>query len=238
MGFLSSIIDFVKGVVKSILNSIAKFMNAVFGSPIVAALAMFVIGFCLVGPASFSEFLSNPLLYISPIAAPIMFALTANVIITIVTAICPDLGKALGYVIGIISFVMTGFSLYALATKGSFAGAAVFATAFSTYLPALTIMELESIFLMVTVLSWTTLITSLASGVDDEGNFISPYAQGYVDGYFAVPEVVAEVADSALESVFSNLLPWVLVGFGAWYVLTKSKPAVVQIKGGAVGATS
>lgn len=49
MGFFSSIVKFVKNVIKSVLGAIAKFFNSIFGSPIIAALAMFVVGFLLMG---------------------------------------------------------------------------------------------------------------------------------------------------------------------------------------------
>lgn len=218
MGFFSSIISFVKKVISSVLTAIAKLFNGVFGSPIVAALAMFVVGFMVMGPAAFAAFASNPLLYLSQCLTLTMFVGTNLVlggIIGAISALCPDLGKVLGFAFGLISFFMGGFTILELFRPDLAAQLASYA--FSS----LTIAGVDAAVMLgylqtANAIGTAALLAGLMAGTNADGSFKSPIVDGYVDGVIFVPEIVADVADTVVEAATTSLST--LIGFGvlAW----------------------
>lgn len=222
MGFFSSIVRFVKNVVKSILGTIAKWMNSLFGSPVVAALAMLIIGICCMGVGAFMVFVNNPLLLLAPGTAWFMASLIVNALVQIVSLVCPSLGRALGYAFGLFSFFTAGFNMYTLITEKTWTGLTLMSTMFCGA-ASMTSTDLLAIFTYVTSLSYVLLVASLAAGVDENGNPIDPYAQAFVDGFFAVPEVVADVADDVVSTALDSVWGWALLAVGAYFVITDDK---------------
>lgn len=229
MGFFSSIINFLKDVVKSVLGAIARIFHGVFGSTTVAALAMFVIGFMLMGPASFATLISNPVLFLSQCLTLTCFIGTAMVLggtLAMISAFCPKLGQALGFIFGLIGFFYTTLTLLTnfwpafaqSAIYTSLMGADFFGVGMTTWIEYFTLAN---------AVGTAALIASLAEGVDEAGNLRSPYAQAYVDGVFAIPVVVAEVADAAVSAVADAISDsfWLFaaIGVGAYFLL-KSRP--------------
>lgn len=219
MGFFSSIVRFVKNIVKSILGAIAKFMNSVFGSPIIAALAMLLIAVICFCP-TFMLFVNNPLLILAPGSSWMMASLIVNALVQVVTLICPSLGRALGYAFGIFSFITAGFNIYALVTEGTWSGLTVLSSLASGLIDVSESVCMQYL-LYATALSWTLLMTSLADGVDENGNPKGEFAKAFVDGFFVIPEVVADVADTAVDSITSSIWGWALAAVGVYYVATR-----------------
>lgn len=210
MGIFSSIVSFVKNVVKAIVNAIASIINGIFGSPLVAALAMFVIAFILTGPGAFALLLENPILFLAQY--PILAAATCNLITAVATAIDPQFGRVVGYVMGIVSFVLIGMNTYTFLTEGTFTGAQL-ATCFLGSALNVSSQTLLATFTFLTAFSWMSFVTNLAAGEN------SPYVTGFVDGLFAVPEAAASVADAAVDGVLgaaSGALSWLLIAAGVY----------------------
>lgn len=222
MGLFSGIVKWVKKVIKSVLTAIAKLFNGIFGSPLIAALAMFIVGFMVMGPAAFAAFASNPLLYLSQCLTLTMMVGTSMVlggIVGAISAICPDLGKVLGFAFGIISFMMTGFMILDF-----------FNPAFAAQLASYTISGLSTVGLNASMVlgymqtanavGMAALVAGLMAGTNSDGSFKSTYVDGYVDGTFFIPEKVAEVADDIVETATSSI--WSLFGLaGAGFLAYK-----------------
>lgn len=215
MGLFSGIVSWVKKVIKSVLTAIAKLFNGIFGSPLIAALAMFVVGFMVMGPAAFAAFAGNPLLYLSQCLTLTMMVGTSMVlggIVGAISAVCPDLGKVLGFAFGIISFLMTGFMVLEF-----------FNPAFAAQLASYTVSGLSTVGLNASMVlgymqtanavGMAALVAGLMAGTNSDGSFKSSFVDGYVDGTFFIPEKVAEVADEVVETATSSI--WGFVGMAA-----------------------
>lgn len=235
MGFFSSIVNFVKSVVKAVFGFVAKFMNSVFGSPVVAALAMLVLAICFIGPAAFMSFVSNPALLLVPGEGWILASLISNVLIQVLTLVCPSVGRAIGYAFGILSFIIGGMNIYSLYQTGGWSGLSMLST-WTSGMGGLEIggytllaTDMYAIFAIATITSWLALITAAAEGTDAQGNPKSAYARAFVDGFFAVPEVVADGADAATGALFgkaSNTLLLIGAGLLGYAYLSSSKTKV------------
>lgn len=239
MGFFSKIVKFIKDVIKDIVSAIAKLFNGIFGSPIVAALAMFVIGFMIMGPLAFQAMVANPVAFLSQTMTLTMFVATSMVVggaLSLISAICPPLGKVLGFVFGLLSFINMGLQIanffypqlaqnlmvQQLLGLGTYQGTAI-----------------ANWFSIANAIGTATFLASLAEGVDENGDPQSAFVRGWVDGLLAVPEVVGDVADGVVDAAtdaIGGLLPYVAAGFGL-YLLFRQKPAstVIQVDGKAQG---
>lgn len=233
MGFFSSIVKFVKNIVRTVLGAIAKFMNSVFGSPVIAALAMLVLAVCLIGPMAFAEFLANPVLLLTPGTGWLLASLIANVLIQVVTLVCPSLGRALGYAFGLLSFFIGGLNLYTMYSNGTWTGMSLLAT-WTSGIVDLTATDMYAIFAIASLTSWTALMAGLAEGVDAQGNPKNAFVQGYVDGFFAVPGVAGDIADAAVSSAtdsFVGLLALAGACYVGYKVVTKpSNKSVLEVQ--------
>lgn len=235
MGFFSSIVNFVKNVVKAVFGFVAKFMNSVFGSPVIAALAMLVLAICFIGPAAFMSFVSNPALLLVPGEGWILASLISNVLIQVLTLVCPSVGRAIGYAFGILSFIIGGMNIYSLYQTGGWSGLSMLST-WTSGMGGLEIggytllaTDMYAIFSIATLTSWLALVTAAADGTDSQGNPKSAYARAFVDGFFAVPEVVAGGADSATSALFgtaSTAILWIGAGLLGYAYLSSDKTKV------------
>lgn len=226
MGFFSSIVRFVKNVFSAVLGVIARFMNSIFGSPIIAALVLFLVTWWICGPMAFSMMWENPLVYALSSTKGYFFTMMfANLVTQVVSAVCPQLGKALGFVVGIVSLCLGGMNIYDFITNGTWNGGVTFFT-----LTADLGMEMApeialKAFSWMSTFSIVTLGTSLAAGTDENGQFNSEFARGYVDGVFAPVEFVAEVVDggisAATDSLF-NVLLWCGLGYVGYKYLSSA----------------
>lgn len=232
MGFFSSIVNFVKSVVKAVFGFVARFMNSVFGSPVVAALAMLVLAICFIGPLAFMEYVTTPSLLLAPGKGWLLASLIANAVIQVVTLICPQIGRALGYAFGILSFVIGGLDLYSLISGGGWSGMSILSTLASgtsgLEVGGYTLLatDMFAIFAIATVTSWLALVTAAAEGTDEQGNPKSPYAAAFIDGFFAVPEVVAEGVDTAISATLKPASKFLLLlgaGLLGYAYLSSSK---------------
>lgn len=215
MGFFSSIVNFVKNVVKSVLGAIARFMNSVFGSPVIAALAMLVLAICMMGVSTFMMYMNNPVLLLSNTAGFLLLSLMANVLIQVVSLVCPELGKALGYAFGLFSIFMLGLNLYTLVENGTWTGATLLANLTSGLIDVPT-AKLADLFIWLNVAGTLAMVTGLAEGVDASGNPKSAYTAAYIDGFFAPAESVAGVADDALGALTSTVTGWLMIAAGCF----------------------
>lgn len=231
MGFFSSVVRFVKKVVSAVLGAIAGFMNSVFGSPIVAALVLFVVSWWFAGPAAFTMLWANPVVYITSSLQGFVFTMMlGNLITTLATAISPKLGKIMGYAVGMISLFMTGMDVYSFMTSGVWNGAATFSALLAKVGVTTEALVLETMFKLASGYAFVSLATSLAAGTNSDGSFKSPYARGYVDGFFAPVEAVAGALDTGLSSAGSSLgklLLWIGAGFLGYKAWTKPDSKVV-----------
>lgn len=216
MGFFSSIVRFVKNVVSAVLSAIARFMNSVFGSPIVAALVLFLVTWWFAGPLAFQMLWANPVAYIATAEGYFFTMMLGNLITTLATAISPQLGKAIGFAVGLVSFVMMGMNIQSLYTNGTWNGAAVFSKLCSSVGVETAKASLETMFSLVSGYTITALATSLAAGVNSDGSFKSSYAQAYINGFFAPAELVAEGVDSAVSAATSSIGNILLLVGGAY----------------------
>lgn len=234
MGFFSSIVKFVKNVVKAVLGAIAKFMNSVFGSPVIAALAMLVLAICPMGVPTFMMYMSNPILLLATNTGFLLLSLIANVLIQVVSLVCPELGKALGYAFGLFSLFICGLNLYTLVENGTWTGTTLLAN-FCSGIIDMPVAKMADMFLWINVTGTLAMVTGLAEGVDSQGNPKSAFTAAYVDGFFAPLEVVADAADGALDTLTSSLFGWVAIAAGCFVgykVLTaprQPKPQAVNL---------
>lgn len=227
MGFFSSIFDAIKSIFKKVLSAIAKIFGKVFGSPIVAALAIFVIAWMIVGPAAFSlaEFMSSPILYLT--ASPYLFAATVNLLFEVLYLVCPDFRMTMAKIFGALSFVMFALGAWQFLTGGSLF---VQSTFLYSHLGSfgLTIAEFEYWFAFISMLNTAQFVSGLACGPD------SDYVAAWVDGFMAVPVVAGEIADEGVEAVVSGVsssIGSLLLTVGACYLgfkmLTEKKQEII-----------
>lgn len=223
MGFFSSIVDFVKSVVSSIVTAIANLFKGVFGSSKLASLALaaFVLACVILQPQLLAALLESPWMFL--IEHPIYAAMLSSAITTAASAYCPALGRMLGYVFGVISFIATGINVYNWYTGGELFAKNYAAAAIGMYLDV-DMVVLISVFEFATVYSMTNFALALADGPD------SPYLKGFLDGFFVIPEKIADAADGAIESATSSLLSllmWCGLGYVGYKVVTKDDTKVV-----------
>lgn len=227
MGFFSSIFDAIKSIFKKVLSAIAKIFGRVFGSPLVAALAIFVVAWMITGPAAFSltEFMSSPILFLT--ASPYLFAATVNLLFEVLYLACPDFRMTMAKIFGALSFVMLALGAWQFLTGGSLF---VQSTFLYQHLGSfgLTIAEFEYWFAFISMLNTAQFISGLSCGPD------SDYVSAWVDGFMAVPVAVGDIVDEGVDTLISGVsdsIGSLLLTLGACYLgfkmLTDKKQEVL-----------
>lgn len=222
MGFFSSLFDFIKDFISTVIAAVASIFGGGPTGVLIATLAVLVISFVLIQPAAWATLMNSPWLFLTQHS--ILAGLVVNAMIQVVSILIPDLGRALGYVIGIVSFLMTGltvleyFDLYLVAPE----------VLLDRILPAslgLTVAEVDALYMAFTTLSLSLTVTALVTTGD------VPYAQGLIDGFFAIPEGVAGVVDTVIDvafaSVSSALSSILIIGALAYFAL---QPGAQKVK--------
>lgn len=239
MGFFSKAIGFIKKLIKSILGAIAKLFNDIFGSPLVAALAMFVVGFMLMGPMAFQTLLTNPVAFLSQCMSLTLFVATSLVIggaLAAISAVCPGLGKALGFVFGLLSFIMIGLQVLTMFYPNI---ANVLLVQQVLGVGAYEFSMLAEYISLAGGVGTVMTLAALAEGVDANGDPKSAYLGGLIDGFLTIPEVVADAADSVVSSASSSLASlaaWAIGGYFAWQYLKPVEQVNVKVEAGDANA--
>lgn len=228
MGFFSDIVDFVKGAISGIMSAIASLVNGAFGSPLVFALCIFVVSFMIMTPLMFEMMMSSPMLFLTEHV--ILSGMIAGALVTVVSAVCPDLGRVLGFAFGVISFIQLGFSMYALYTGLGQSGVTLAATYFGTFFEEASrealVAQMATWFTFIGVTSVVALIGGLSDGVNADGSFKSSYVSGYINGLFAIPTIIAAAADSATGGLWGYLA----LGALAYLAVTSRPKGGVSVK--------
>lgn len=227
MGIFGSIWKAVKSVFQSVMQAIAKLFDKVFGSPLVASLAMFVIAFCIVvmfppGGSVLGAFLESPVNFI--LSSPLLMAACVNVILSTFLTVFPEYSGFIGKVMGFVSFV-----LLACGVLSWYNGVGFFHTA--TWLsnvlgawgiPASSVAYWWS---FATYLSWMT-FASGSSG--DQG---AAFVNAWVDGFVYIPGKVVSTIDKAASAASSWM--WDIAIYGACgYALYRALSSAPQrVKG-------
>lgn len=230
MGFFSSVFDAIKSIFKKVLSAIAKVFGRVFGSPIVAALAIFVVAWMITGPAAFSlaEFMSSPVLFLT--ASPYLFAATVNLLFEVLYLVCPDFRMTMAKIFGALSFILLALGVWQFVTGGSLF---VQSTFLYQHLGSfgLTIAEFEYWFAFVSMLNTGQFVSGLSCGPD------SDYVSAWVDGFMAVPVAAGNVVDEGVDVLIdgvSSSVGSLLITLGACYLgfkmLTDTRQEVI-VKG-------
>lgn len=219
MGFFSSIWKAIKSIIRSVLNSVAKLFNKVFGSPVVAALAMFIVAWCIFGPAEalWQNLWRNPWLYLTQ--SPILMAAAVNVVITILSELIPSFAEWMAKIMGFVSFVLLALGAWQFLTTGKlFIDTIWLASKIGSFG-----LSMETFNVFFQVLVWYNTIsfaTGLSYGPD------SQFIKGWIDGFSAVPDVVVEVVDSTVDGVLSavadlfiDILPYLGLGLLAYKLI-------------------
>jgi len=214
MGFFSSIVNFIKDVIHSIVSFISDVVGSVFGNsplaPVLVALSILAIAVWIAGPALIADLLTTTPWDLLEFF-PTLCAYAANAIVAIVTLVMPEFGRALGFITGIASFIL---ALPTIATWSglthSFTAENLFLTLFG--LTSLTSAQALSLFDAFGTFTTLAFVTAATGGPDN------PFIQGYIDGFFALPVVVAAAVDSSLSSAGSVM--WLALGLAGMYVLS------------------
>lgn len=229
MGFFSSIFKAIKSIFSRVLTAISKLFSRVFGSPIVAALAIFVITWMIVGPAGtlLTDFLANPVLYL--IASPFLASAAVNLILEVIYLIAPEFRTVMAKVFGVMSFVFIALGAWQFLQTGQvFLSAQFLAQHIGTF--GLTVAEYTYWFAFVSALNYMQFASGLSAGPDDE------YIEAWLDGFMAIPDVAGDAADSIIDGVvevasssLASFLGLAVIGYFGWKALTKPESAKAEI---------
>lgn len=226
MGFFSKIFDAVKNVFKRVLGAIAKFFSKVFGSPLIAALAMFIVSWMCAGFPIWAMFMNNPVLFL--LEYPALCAAALNVVMQVVASVVPSFRPVVAKIMGCVSFILLAVGVVSyLQTDQLFNSATYLSNTFG--IAGESAFYFESYFTFVSMLTTYDFVSGMAAGVD------SDYINAWIDGFMAVPGAVADVADAAVEGVtdsVSSFLVWVGLGLGVYWLATR--PATPKDRGATV----
>lgn len=226
MGFFSSIFKAISDIFKSVMQTISKFFSKVFGSPLVAALAVFVVAWMCAGFPAWQVFLESPWLFLT--SSPFLAAAAMNVVFEIIAAISPDFRQFLGKLFGFISFLLLAINIGAFLTTGQLFNAAAWTTSILG-LASESAAVFAWCFEFISMLTVANFVSGMSAGVD------SGYAEAWVDGFMTVPVVIGEVIDSAVNAAFrstSNLLLLGLAGLGLYWAFGGGeRETVIQVEG-------
>lgn len=229
MGFFSSIFKAIKSIFSRVLTAISKLFSKVFGSPIVAALAIFVVTWMIVGPAAttFAEFLANPVLYLT--ASPFLASAAVNLILETIYLIVPEFRTVMAKVFGVMSFVFVALGAWQFLQTGQvFLSAQFLAQHIGTF--GLTVAEYTYWFAFVSSLNYMQFTSGMSADPDAE------YIKAWLDGFMAIPEVAGDAADSVIGGVvevasssLASFLALAAIGYFSWKAFTTPEPAKAEI---------
>lgn len=228
MGFFSPIFKAISNIFKSVMQSISKLFSEVFGSPLIAALAVFVVAWMCAGFPAWQVFLESPWMFLT--SSPFLAAAAMNVVFEIIAAISPDFRQFLGKLFGFISFLLLAINIGAFLATGQLFNGAVWMTS-TLGLAGESAAVFTWCFEFISMLTTANFVSGMSAGVG------SGYAEAWVQGFMTVPVVIGEIADSVTDAVLapaSNLLLLGVAGLGLYWALNSDKKqTVVQVKGAA-----
>lgn len=228
MGFFSSIFKAVSDIFRSVMQSISKLFSKVFGSPLIAALAVFVVAWMCAGFPAWQVFLESPWMFLT--SSPFLAAAAMNVVFEIIAAISPDFRQFLGKLFGFISFLLLAINIGAFLATGQLFNGAVWMTSILG-LAGESVAVFAWCFEFVSMLTMANFVSGMSAGVS------SGYAEAWVESFMTVPVVIGEVVDGVTDTIVdsaSNLLALGLAGLGLYWALSSGeKKTVVQVKGAA-----
>lgn len=211
MGFFSSIWNAIRSVFVSVIKAIAKVFNSVFGSPLVAALAMFVVAFMTAG-VGLTALLANPALLLT--SGSFLAAATVNVILQLITLVAPDFGQFLGKVFGVVSFILMAMGIYVWVTDAAVnTGTWLYSTVGSFGLSSAA--ELQNWVVFISMVSAANTVSGMSAGPD------SNYVKAWTNGFLAIPdkgvEIVDDVASGVLKAASSSLIGLAALAVGGYF---------------------
>lgn len=240
MGFFSSLFNSIKSFFKRIILKISEFLSDVFGSPLVASMAIFVISWVILGPTggmlqsvlTGSASLVGAQVAVAFVMKYAFYSMIANAILAVLPeSFTRALGKAAGFMF-IVTVALAAMGVYHPEWLGLSLDTSQ--PIWAQFIDSYTAITEKLFGAGVFGAAASNIITSVMTTSFALSLTNPEFASGFVDGMLIPLEVVADVADetvSLASDTLASLLPYALFGLGAFWLVNRITTPKINLKG-------
>lgn len=205
MGLFSDLVSFVESIVSAVVTSVTNVFGGGTTGILIATLAVLVVEVILIGPAAFTTQLATPWVFLQ--AHVLLCSIIASVFIQVISLISPTVGYDLGYVAGLLTFVMIGLDIAALYNPAIWSASQAFAFLFPASV-GLTATQISLLYAFVSDTLGMSIVLGIAAG---NTSFIA----GVISGFFAIPSFTAKALDTVVSAALAATSSlWYVLGAG------------------------